>query len=304
VLFKAIDKIKIHEDRIYILDRKLKKLVVFDRTGNGIGQVGQPGQGPEEYLHIADFDVAPSGHIYFIDGVSDKLFLFDPHLDFVSVRNMPFGADLIKCISDEKLMFGLCSWNKGKNASDKIVVTDPDMNVLEAYLTYDEFVDEAYWISFYEFAGTDERIYYNKPVDNLVHEFSKEGKYIKSYNFDFGKKNVVDKYKKDIEGNLDKFENFCCLKNFVVMKDEYIMGTVWDETKTKNFLIDKNKHCIYLSDELPDSDISNLAGIYKNTIISFIYPGKYDDIESLDVPSDIKEHLENENFVLYLTELN
>jgi hypothetical protein len=302
-LFKRINKVIIHNDSIYILDTRIKKLIVFDKTGRGIGCVSSRGQGPGEYLQIEDFDIDSLGNVYFIDGrgSNDRLFVFDKTFQFVSVKKMPFEADIISCLPNNKLLFGLSSWNKWANASKQVAITDMELKTEQSYLQYDEYIDEAYWISSYMFINTEDHILYNKQISNYVYEISPEGQLQKAYLFDFGKKNVPNPYKKDIEGNLDKFKRFCCLKNFVVINDKYIFGTLWDDTKTKNFIVDKNDKTVYLTKkEIADADNSNFSGYCNNQIISYIYPGKYDDIQAMDFPADVKKHIEDENFVLCL----
>jgi hypothetical protein len=303
-LFKKIGKISIVNNNIYILDRQLRKLIVFDTTGIGIGCVGKRGQGPGEYLQISDFSVNERGDIYFIDGTldKDKLFIFDRHLQFVSVKRMPFEANVIQCLPDGKLLFGLAPWNKErKSASRKIAITNSELDIEQVYGEYDEYIDNSYGISFYMFINTGCHILYNKPIDNYVYEFSHEGQLQKAYFFDFGRKNVPNEYKKDIESNLEKFKHYCCLKNFVVVNNNYMVGTLWDDAKTKNFIVDKNNKIVYLTKkEIADADNSNFSSYCNDQIISYIYPGKYDDIQAMDFPTDVKKHVEDENFVLCL----
>ncbi|MDR1341463.1 MAG: 6-bladed beta-propeller [Prevotellaceae bacterium] len=304
--FKIIDKVKICDDRIFILDTWVKKLMVFDTNGKGIGKVGARGQGPGEYLNIADFDVDNFGNIYFIDGTGggyDRLFVFDKNLKFVSMKKMPFEADIISCLSNNKLLFGLASWNKEENVSMKIALTDMELKTEQSYLPYGEYFDDAYWISGYTFVNSENKILYNKQIDDFVYEFSDKGLPVKSWLFDFGNRKVPDKYKKDIKSNLDKFEQYCCLKNFVAISEKYILGTLLDKTKTRNFIIDKNAKSLYLSREFPENDESYLTGYCDNRIISYIYPNKYEDIQATDLPEDVKKHIEDENFVLCISAL-
>jgi hypothetical protein len=302
--FKKINKISIADDHIYILDWRLKKLIVFDMTGTGIGCVGSRGQGPEEYLQITDFSINEKGDIYFIDGTLDKdrLFVFDRNRKFVSVKRMPFEANVIQCLLDGKLLFGLASWNKGgESASRKIAITNSNLDIEQLYGEYDEYVDYSFSISSDRFIHTGDRILYNTSIDNYVYEFSPEGQLQKAYFFDFGKKNVPNECRKDIEGNLEKFKHYCCLKNFTVVNNEYILGTLWDDAKTKHFVVDKNNKTLYLTKkEIADADNSHFSGYCNNQIISYIYPGKYDDIQATDFPADVKKHVEDENFVLCL----
>lgn len=302
--FKKIDKVVITNNNIYVLDKRLKKLIVFDTVGVGLGCVGRRGQGPGEYLQITDFSVNERGDIYFIDGTLDKdrVFVFDKYRKFVSVKKIPFEANVIQCLPDDKLLFALAPWNKKREyASRKIAVTNLEFAIERIYGEYDEYVDNNFGISHYLFINTGDRILYNKPIDNYVYEISLDGQLQKAYFFNFGKKNVPNECRKDIENNLKKFEHYCCLKNFTVVNYKYILGTLWDDTRTKTFIIDQNDKTVYLTKkEIADADNSNLSGYCNNQIVSYIYPGKYDDIWAMDFPADVKKHVEDENFVLCL----
>jgi hypothetical protein len=303
-LFRGIDKVKIVDNNIYVLDKRLNKLIVFDIMGNGVANLNKLGQGAEEYLQITDFDVNPLGDMYILDGRLDKLFVYDKFANFVSVNVLPFEADIVHLLPDNKLLFGLSSWNKGESKSKKIAVTDIDLKIERTYLNYDEFVDEAYWISSYNFIPTTNYIFYNKQIDNVVYALSlSDGIPQKAYVFDFEKKNVPDKNKKDIEGTLRDFESFCCLKNFAVVNDEYALGTVWDKLQTKAFILDRKKQILYISKATTDNDKSNIAGIYENYIISFITPEKCEYLNN-EIPIDIKEYVEDGNFVISLYTLS
>ena len=56
----------------------------------------------------------------------------------------------------------------------------------------------------------------------------------------------------------------------------------------------------FLSIFIADADNSNFSGYCNNQIISYIYPGKYDNFQAADFPADVKKHVEDENFVLCL----
>jgi hypothetical protein len=295
-LFQTVSGFKMKNDRIYILDFRQKKLIVFNRDGKGIGTVGSAGQGPEEYLRIHDFEINDAGDIYLIDGTSDKLFVYDNNRKFVSAQKLPFEADIISCLQNNKLMFELSSWNEGRNKNEMIVVTDAGLETEESYMQYDEYIDNSFRISKDIFVDEGENILYNRSNDNFVYQFSKTGKPVKAYWFDFGKKNVPDEYKKDVEGNMGKYENYCCLRDFIFVNDKYALGMLWENTRTKSFVIDRKNRKLYVNND-------NIIAYYNNSVVSYIYPGKYDDIRMADFPDDVKKHVENENFVLCISEL-
>jgi hypothetical protein len=304
ILFKGIEKILIRNNRVYILDMRLNKLIVFDMEGRAIGRVGQRGQGPEEYLQISDFDVNDNGDIYFIDGTAnaDRLFEFNKNLKFISKKNMPFEADIIRCLSNGKLLFGLSTWNKGDNANMRFAITDTEMKTEQSFMEYDKYFDES-WFYEYTFVETEYGILYNKPIDNYVYQFSGTGSLNKAYYFDFGSKNVPDDDKKDIDGNRVKYENYCYLKHFTVINDNYILGTLQDGLKKKPFIIVRKDRELYIGEEVASGDLSCITGFYDNKFISYIYPGKYENIQNMDLPDSVKQYVEDENFVLCINEL-
>jgi hypothetical protein len=300
-LFKNIDKIIIKRNKIYILDWQLKKLAVFNIDGSFAGLVGRRGQGPGEYLQVSDFDVDDSGNVHIIDGQLDKFFIFDSAFHFVSTKKPPFEVDIVQSLPDNRYLLGLSSWNKGANSAWKTAVTDADFKTLDTCLLYDEYHDDNYWISGYIFVKTEKHILYNRQIDNNVYAFSHDGKLEKVYQFDFGSKNVPDEYKKAVEENRNKFESLCCLVYFAVVNERYCMGTLEDELRKKTFIIDRNSNNLYISKGI--RDMSYLAGYADGQIITYIYPGKYKDIQSEDLPEDVKEYVESENYVLCLYRL-
>jgi hypothetical protein len=308
MLFSEITRVKVINNRVYIMDR-LKKLLVFDWTGTAIGAVGRRGQGPEEYLQVSDFDVNARGDIFFIDGTGgqDRIFVFDRNLQFVSVRDLPFEADIIKCLPDDRLLFGLASWNTGRNAPMKLAVTDRDLNTEHAYAGYDEYTDINIWVSNCFFMNVDGRIQYNKQIYNNVYEISPEGVLLKTCRFDFGRKNVPDIYKKDIEKNWDELGKCCFLLNFAVITDSYIMGPMQDRGQIKAYIADRNTRKLYTirnRTEMPHREtISDMSNYTDSQFITVIYPGKYDDLENRNLPPEVKKHIEDENFTICLNRL-
>ncbi len=295
--FGEMSKVIIRNDRIYILDAHLKKLVVYNMQGKGIGQVGKRGQGPEEYLDISDFDVSANGDIYFIDGRLDKLFCFGRDLRFSYRKELPFEADVVSVLDTGGFLFGLSSWNKGACEGYKIVRTDEALKVNRTYLEYDEYVDPTYWISTYTFIRSADCLSYNQPIDNHIYVFDEAGVPIECIRFDFADRNVPDEYKKDIEKYLPSFDQCYLLKNFVVVTEHIIAGALWINRQTVPFVFDLAQDICYLSDPKEDYDHSYMAGYSGSRWITYIEP----DMEQQEViPDSVSEYVEKGGFVLGL----
>lgn len=302
-LFKEIKKIRIIKDRIFIADGRLKKLLVFDDNGYPVAKIGNKGNGPDEYLDITDFDVDSKGNIYLIDGRLDKLFIYNPDYSFKKVLVLPFEVDIINIINDNKIMLGLSEWNKGENEGASIVIVDNNLKIQEVMAYYDEYVDNTFWVSHYSFVNTDKNIIYNKPISDDVFLFTKEGVLEKIIEFDFGKKSVPKEERKKIERNLHKFDSYNLLKWITIVTNDYVTGTFWEKRETKSFFIDRKRKQMYLSNSTVDSDIGMVAGFEGCKLIQFIIPGSERAQNNNNLPQDVKEHLENGDFVICVNEL-
>lgn len=297
--FGKISKVKLQNQYIYILDQGIKSLVVYDKEGYAVGKVGQKGQGPNEYLDIADFDIDKQGYIYALDGRWNKLFIYDQNLNLVSNEKLPFEADKIQLLENGDYMFALSSWNKGNGEGYKIAITDKEFNLKNKVLKYDEFIDENYWISDYQLIRTNEYIIYNKSIDNHIHLFSLNGDYIKTILLDFGKENVQNQQKKNIEKYIRDFDNYTLLKDFPIVYGDLIMGTLWEHRNSKIFLLDTKQNKMFKSGKITDSNNTFYTGFSDSILISFIDPDFYrDHIDFSLLKPEIIEHLEKEEFVL------
>ena len=304
IQFQSMDILKIADNRIFVLDVMLRKLVAFDFNGKGLGKVGSRGQGPEEYLRIHDFCVNNTGNIYLMDGTSGnrKLFAFNKDFKLVSVQPLPFSVNYVHQLDNEKFLFALNSWNDDENASTQILLTNDKLETEKSYLQFDEYVDDNFVIGSGTFTGFGDRILYHRTIDNFVYEFSDEGKPLKTYFFDFGSRDVPNNARKNIEEHWDEFERYSCISNIVLINNKYIAGVLFDERKSKPFIVDRLENCLYIINR-QEKGFRDMLWCYENNLISCLYPGMYADIQSSDLPQDVQDHLANEDFVLCLYEL-
>lgn len=297
--FGQMSKVLIKNNRIYILDSHLKKIVVYNAKGKGIGQVGRRGQGPDEYLDIADFDVTSDGSVYFIDGRLDKLFCFNDQLEFCKAYSLPFEADIISVL-DEGFLFGLSSWNKGFGENNKIMRTDMELNVLNTCLEYDENTDPSFWISSYSFVCTPDFISYNQPIDNCIYLFDYKGNIQECIDFDFASENVPNEVKKNVEKYWDSFGDYCMLKNYTVVTKRVIAGSFLKNRKTVPFIFNRMENVCYSGDARENYDNSGTAGYSGSKWITYFEPDG--DIRE-EIPDFVAAYLDNGGFALVLQSL-
>lgn len=291
-LFGRTDKIKVRNNQIYIADKRMRTLAVYNIDGNALGTVGERGQGPAEYVNLTDFDVDSLGNICILDGRLDKVLFYDSDFQFISEKQLPFEADIVQFLDEGRLMYGLSSWNHGKNEGDKIVITDMNMNVLNSLFQYDKYIDPTYWISDYQFADAGDNISYNQTINNDVYIFTRHGELRETIRFDFKDENVPEADKIDIESKINNFDNYSMIRRILAVTDECIIGIMWEHRKKKIFIIDRNEDICYLGDEVKVLDSNFLCGFCDRGIISNIV----ETDESY--PDSVNKHIESEKSVL------
>ena len=296
-----ITKVAMTDNRIYVLDPKLSKVVVFDSKGKGVGQVGCRGQGKSEYVSITDFCLSDNGDIYLIDGVQKKLLVFDSRLRFKESKMLPFDAEAIKVLQDGNILWGLCPWNLGKCSGKKIAVTDKNLNVMEGLIDFDEYTDPSYIFSFIKIIETDVCLSYNREIDSHIYVFNKNGTLRQVLLFDFGDMDVPDEKKKNIEKNLRDFERYCCLISFAAVTDRIVAGQLKKFGKTVPFIYDR-LHNVSYEGEGHDIPTYTTATDYEKSYW-ITYLDAVTDNRQYVVPDSVNEYLKNEGMVLCLQKL-
>lgn len=304
LMCQRFDKIAYHDDKFFVLDVSLKKLIVCDKWGNIVSKVGTRGNGPGEYVGIIDFDIDSKGYIYCIDGQLNKLFIYASDLKISKVVDLPFEADAIQVMDNGDMLFGLSSWNKGEGEGYKLMLTDKELKEKCTMLPYDEYKDDNYWISLYSFTKHQGRIIYNQPIDNNVYILNPSKiEHLQSLLFDFGSRNVPDEQKKDIERNLKDFEHYTLLKSPVVATSNYVVGTLLDGRKTRFFVYDIKNQVSYEGEEKEEYDNSQFVGYSEPYVISVINPTVELSEEDTAYPDSVKSHILQEGRVIVLRQL-
>lgn len=114
---------------------------------------------------------------------------------------------------------------------------------------------------------------------------------------------VPNEDKKDIECNMNKFDNYCLLRDFVVVTDYVIAGALWEKRNHIAFIYDKNNNICYHSDRLLDTDTSWATGYSDVNWITYI-DSNADLSKYNSLPDSVMNHLNKEGFVLCLQALH
>lgn len=77
-LIGHIKSISVLDSLFLILDNKTETVLAFDKSGHFRYQIGNQGEGPEEYITATQIDVSPSkGEIYVYDNLGSKVLCYD-----------------------------------------------------------------------------------------------------------------------------------------------------------------------------------------------------------------------------------
>lgn len=290
-----ISKLSIINGKIYILDKRKKSLAVYQLNGSYIGGITKA---QKDYVNIADFDVDDKGVIYMIDGNLDNNLRYNSKFELISKGKSLFEVDVIQNLSNDNFLFGLSSWNAHEESGEKIIVGDKNYKKIKNVASYDEFVDDDFWITDYRFVKTDEAIFYNRPIDNNVYIFSLDGNLKRKYLFDFGSMNVPDQDKKEVQNNLPKFEKYRLLTDFSIVDKNLAFGKIWDKKESRFFFLDRINKIAYLEDLSSPNELKHIIDYTGHDLISFIYPGEYNSKFFQNLPEESKEHLEKGGIVI------
>lgn len=237
VFFSEINKIKITDKYIYILDKfGAKALLQFDREGNFIRTIGSLGNGPGEYNLLWDFDV-DAEYVYMCDARKKTLLVYNVDGSFQKEKKLPLGVEGIKSLRNGKFLLSiLCDLG----VEQKLVLADSSFEVEKVLLKYEKTDTRDLAVNNL-FQVVDNRILYNKAIDDIVYLFSDTGELLEKYHVNFGEKKVPVELRKSyeefsvIERERDKYVYFT---DTPLIIGKRLIGNVMDGTYRATFICD------------------------------------------------------------------
>jgi len=171
-----ISQIEMVEDRIFIVDPlKTSTLQVYDTSGKYIGNVGQKGNGPEEFQTPSGFIInTEERQICIVDKVRNTFLFYDlDSYHFLYRKKIPFNfAHCLPFSNGEYVWFDSSGFmNEKEKQAYHFLITDSLFNK-QAYFHPVEFTSE-YWLgsgeNIYE---VNNRIFGYSEFDNIVYEIT------------------------------------------------------------------------------------------------------------------------------------
>lgn len=128
-LIGEIDKVVQYRNNIYVFDSKTYKLLWFDGSGKFLGQIGQRGKGPGEYLELSDFEVDTINGLICLPDFH-KVHIFSTDGKWIKSVSTDFMAGSVSISANHEFIF----YGAGRN--DKIIKTDSDFKVIRSFFPF------------------------------------------------------------------------------------------------------------------------------------------------------------------------
>ncbi len=225
-LMHHIDQIQIFEDRIYILDRQPKRLLVFDINGEYLHDIGRFGRGEGEFTVNSAFYINPEDKIVnIIDPMVNAILRYDLNGSFIEKKTLDkavksetiesmryMGDNKVACYSnpnvfDDKMMFIL---DENSLAIIDVISTSPFKPDIGAYV----YATQPYSIISGE-------LHFVSPFETGINVYAK-GKSKRLFSIDEGIPEMDDKTLETFAAN-SEYNYFTAALN-IIKDGEYSVG--------------------------------------------------------------------------------
>ena len=185
-MFSEMTSVAVDNDgNIYILDRKEKKVKVFDSAGKFVRKFGKQGQGPGEMNMPIAVQITPNNELVVEDVVNRKLMFFSSEGEFLKSISTAKAAGLAAIVLDSKgNLIGQAVVPAEKKLIREIKKYDKDLNPLFTIDTIDftsiiEGKINPYRLALFYVLGREDNIIYGYPEEYEIEIFNPEGKLIR-----------------------------------------------------------------------------------------------------------------------------
>ena len=238
-LFGDISAIRIVDDKIYIIDKGSKRLLVFGTSGKFITQIGKRGNGPGEYMSVNNFHIDKKKQIItLVDAHQAKIFHYNlKDYQYLNSQKSPYFSDCC-WLSDGNIAWTFHGgYNTGKRDMYYVKITDSELNTI-TLLYPTTFLPEYLMIPHLLFYTFNQKCYLNLPFLPTIYEVSSQ-KLIPTYQLELGKHkfaspewlktNAEKNYYKTISNSnyisgqhVKETENSICVEYYIEGMNQYI----------------------------------------------------------------------------------
>jgi len=182
-LLRTIDRICIDDDRLFVFDKSLNKLVVFDLTGKYLAHIHRIGNAPSEYVGVMDFCLdVKNKQVIFLCDKPYKMMRFSYDGEFLSETTTAEFYDNIIHIGE-----GFCC-NRSELSSEKsgaaeLVFLDENLQIKSETLPMRTEINNPVFYAG-KFLTSTLNNYYTRRFDNIIYQIT-NGEVVAKYEIDF-----------------------------------------------------------------------------------------------------------------------
>ena len=276
-LLSEMSRIAIANNNLFIFDKNLMNILIFDITGKYINKIDRIGQGPEEYLQISDFALDTNKEqIILLCDVPNKLMYFAYNGDFVKEESL--NAYYMQLVTDSEYVYFEKMNNIETNGSQLAMLNTETGIVQEGIEVID--IKNYFFIKGNSLSKGDDILYVRR-YDNSIYGI-KNGEIEQRYTVDFGKYTFPDRLIE--EESTERILKECHENEYIfsmadaINNDHYIMF----KTNLGLFIYDKSKDILKGYKQMLNTKVANLFPTY------LILENTDKIVFSIDDPSFIK----------------
>ena len=299
--FSMPQKILINNERVFINDYSSRNLYSYKFSGTPEFVLNKRGRAKDEYLQITDFDIDATGGIWILDGQADKIVHYTKDGECLFTSKLPFQADHIKILGNDRLMFTLAEWDNSKFSDYHILVTDRNLNIEYSLIRKTESRDPNFQlVSSSGLHNVNDKIYFHKPISDFVYSIDISDFNNQMYYFEFGDSKVPEEARVNTEDYIDSFDKYSTLSSSIFITEKIVAGGILDKMHFSSFIVDRVNNIKYIQND----DFSDMMffGISGSMIMYMLRPDS--SVYPLYIPETIKTHLDDGGMVMAIVSLD
>lgn len=226
-LIKRIDRLIIHENKIYILDQDLKSIFMFNENGIYINKIFNVGKGPGEYVQLRDFTITDDSHIVLHSSSPYKLIFYDMNGKYIFEKKINNHYYNISYAESNYIFYDMIP-NKLNNF--KLLIKNKNSNSFDKYLESKLETTISYTFS-HKHLLKSTRLFFNEGFQNTIYTYA-NNKIIPYYYISCGDNNLSKYYLNKIYNT--KLNNIS--KIVWELRDQNICFSITEFREYKDFI--------------------------------------------------------------------
>lgn len=193
-LLKEITKLEIFKFHIYILDKQLNNLYIYDINGNFIKKIGNIGQGPGEFIKISDFAINTiSNEVIILDRTGRKILIYNLNGDFKYTNKINIMAQQLAVSNNQYISYtsGSDYFTKSKNSLGyNLFILNKDCSIQSKLFKYNKDLDNIINSKALDVNIDDNIVSFNYAIYDTIY-LIKGGEIIKKNQYRFQQKQIT-----------------------------------------------------------------------------------------------------------------